>query len=273
LSGNGAGAGSRARLLREWPGVMPQAGPLLKASFLLGLLASRAVAQTAPLATPTPAPGGAEPPATPAPQIHPKDPLDQIGGCVESGKLNVEIDLLEGRVPAADKWVVETKGQPLTKITAEAGNGRVEKLNVGVSNGTLLVAGKGLRPKVYIESLSFEDGKGVTEMKVHGKGIWKPLVALFRGLARPAVTKLQLRTDVPSVMRGEILASSTAKAKKAGAPSPTPTPAAQAAAGPTPAPGPSFMTLVREARVSDTEFVAFGGKSLGFADLINFETA
>jgi hypothetical protein len=251
---------------------MTQAGPFLKASLLLGLFASRVVAQTAVPATPTPAPGGAEPSATPAPKIDTKDLLDQIGGCVESGKLNVEIDLLEGSVPAADKWIVETKGQPLTKITAQAGNGRVERLNVGVSNGTLLVAGKGLRPKVYIESLAFEDGKGVTEMKVRGKGIWRPLVALFRGLARSAVNKLQLRTDVPSVMRGEILASSTAKAKKAGAP-PTPTPAREAAAGPTPTPGPSFMTLVKEARVSDTEFVAYGGKPLGFGDLVHFETA
>ena len=141
---------------------MTQAGPFLKASLLLGLFASRVVAQTAVPATPTPAPGGAEPSATPAPKIDTKDLLDQIGGCVESGKLNVEIDLLEGSVPAADKWIVETKGQPLTKITAQAGNGRVERLNVGVSNGTLLVAGKGLRPKVYIESLAFEDGKGVT---------------------------------------------------------------------------------------------------------------
>jgi hypothetical protein len=263
----------RCALLGEWPFVMPRAGPLLKASLLLGLLATPAVAQTAPPATPTPSPGGAEATATPAPKIDTKDLLDQIGGCVESGKLNVEIDLLEGSVPAADRWIVETKGQPLTKITAEAASGRVQKLNVGVSNGTLLVAGKGLRPKVYIESLAFEDGKGVTEMKVHGKGIWKPLVALFRGLARSAVNRLQLRTDLPSVMRGEILSSSTTKAKKAGVPAPTPTPAPQAAAGPTPAPGPSFMTLVKEARVLDTEFVAYGGRPLGFGDLVHFETA
>jgi hypothetical protein len=252
---------------------MPQAGPLLKASLLLGLLASRAAAQTQPSPTPTPVPAEAAPAETPAAKVDTRDLLDQIGNCVESGKLNVEIDLLEGRVPAAEKWIVETKGQPLTKISAQAGDGRVQTLNVGVSNGTLLVAGKGLRPKVYIESLAFEDGKGVTEMKVHGKGIWKPLVALFRGLARSAVNKLQLRTDIPSVMRGEILSSSTAKAKKAGAPAPTPTPAPPAAAGPTPTPGPSFMTLVREARVLDTEFVAYGGKPLGFADLVHFETA
>jgi hypothetical protein len=35
--------------------------------------------------------------------------LDQIAGCVDSGKLNVEIDLREGRVPAAPGWTVEKK--------------------------------------------------------------------------------------------------------------------------------------------------------------------
>ena len=252
---------------------MPQAGRLSQALLLLALAASRAGAQEAPPpATPTPAPAAeASPAPTPAARVDTRDLLDQIGNCVESGKLHVQIDLLEGRVPAADKWMVETRGQPLTTITAEAANGRIQKLNVGVSNGTLLVAGKGLRPKVTIESLAFEDGKGVTEMKVHGKGIWKPLVALFGGLARSAVNKLELKTDIPSVMRGEILGSSTAKPKKAGTPAPTP--AAQAAASPTPAPRTSFLTLVREARILNTEFVAFGGRPLGFADLIHFETA
>jgi len=238
---------------------------------LLSLVPARAVGQAPPEPSPTPA--AAE--ATPAPSATPAGAdtralLDQIGGCVESGKLNVEIDLLEGRVPAAEKWLVETTGQPLVKIAAQARQGRVERLEVGVSNGKLLVAGKGLRPKVYVESLAFEDGKGITEVKVHGKGVWKPLVAIFRGLAMSAVNKLQLRTDVPSVMRGEILASSTAKPPKEGAPAATPTPAP--GGGPSAA-GPSFLTLVKEARIQDSEFVAFGGKPLGFADLVHFETA
>jgi hypothetical protein len=187
--------------------------------------------------------------------------VEQLGGCVESGKLNVEIDLLEGSVPAAQSWVVETKGEPLAKMTAEARGGRVERLNIGVSNGTLLVAGKGLRPKVYLESLSFEDGKGITEAKFHGKGIWRPIVGIFRGIAMSALQKLEFRTDIPSVLRGEIFGSSTSKGKEGAAPTPTPTP------------GPSFVDLVREARVSESELVAYGGKPLGFGEMVRFETA
>jgi hypothetical protein len=246
----------------------------------------------APSPSPTPIPDAAgaptpasavERPPTPAPEetpaaegaskFDPKDLIDQIGNCVESGKLNVEIELLEGRVPAAQKWMVETKGQPLTKLTAQAADGRVQRLNVDVSNGTLLVAGKGLRPKVYIESLAFEDGKGVTDAKFRGKGIWRPIVAIFHGLAMSALRKLEFRTDIPSVLRGEILVSSTAKPKKAGASAPSPTPTPPPVAGPPPTPGPSFLTLVREARISDSELVAYGGKPLGFGDLIRFETA
>ena len=227
----------------------------------------------APAATPPPTSAAPEeaPASVAASKFDAKDLLDQIGACVESGKLNVEIDLLEGRVPAAQKWAVETKGQPLTKLTAQAANGRVERLNVDLSNGTLLVAGKGLRPKVYIESLEFEDGKGITQAKFRGKGIWKPIVAIFRGVAMSALRKLEFRTDIPSVLRGEIFVSSTAKPGKGKAP--TPTPAYSSAAGPPPTLGPSFMTLVREARISDSELVAYGGKPLGFADLVHFETA
>ena len=211
------------------------------------------------------------PPVTPPPgKADTRALLDEIGGCVEKGRLNIEIDLLEGSVPAAASWVVETKGEPLAKMTAQAQGGRVERLNIGVSNGTLLVAGKGLRPKVYLESLSFEDGKGITEAKFHGKGIWRPIVGIFRGIAMSALKKLDFRTDIPSVLRGEIFGSSTSKGKKEPAPTPTPVPVA---GEPTPTPGPSFIDLVREARVSDSELVAYGGKPLGFGEMVRFETA
>ena len=224
--------------------------------------------------SPTPA-ASPETAATPTPsKPDTRELLDQIGGCVESGKLNIEIDLYEGRVQAVPKWVVETQGQPLTKMTAQAAEGHVKQLSLGISNGTLLIKGKGLRPKVYIESLAFEDGKGITDAKFHGKGIWRPIVGIFRGIAMSALRKLQFRTDIPSVLRGDVFGSSSEKPKAPnGETQPTPTPAAALAAAPTPTPGPSFIDLVKEARISDSELVAYGGKRLGFGDLISFETA
>ena len=42
-------------------------------------------------------------------------------------------------------------------------------------------------------------------MKFHGLGIWKPIVAIFGGIARSAVRKMEFRTDIPSVLKGEVL--------------------------------------------------------------------
>ena len=251
-------------------------------------------AQT-PSPTPTPAPEAAAPTPIPSPAASPEAPpvtpaeappvtpnaaptdtralIDEVGGCVESGKVNVEIDLLEGSIPAVQKWTVVTKGSPLAKMSAQAAGGRIERLNFDVSNGTLLVSGKGLRPKVYVESVAFEDGKGITDAKFHGKGIWKPIVGIFRGIAMSALRKLHFNTDIPSVLRGDVLGSSTAKPTKEKAPAPTPTPAVAAAGAPTPTPGPSFLDLVREARIYDSEFVAYGGKPLGMGDMVRFQTA
>jgi hypothetical protein len=228
-----------------------------------------------PQAAPYGAPGGEAPTETPpvTPNAAPIDTralIDEIGGCVESGRLNVEVDLLEGSVPVVQKWTVVTKGTPLAKMSAQAAGGRIERLNFDVSNGTLLVSGKGLRPKVYVESVAFEDGKGITDAKFHGKGVWRPIVGIFRGIAMSALRKLQFRTDIPSVLRGDVLGSSSAKPGKGKTATPVPTPVA---GEPTPTPGPSFLDLVREARVHDSEFVAYGGKPLGMGDLVRFQTA
>ncbi len=252
-------------------------------TLLFALRPAGAPAQTPPEPTPTPA--ASEPVAAPAPEPTPVEPpaaptdsralLDQLGGVVESGKLNVEIDLLDGRVPAAPGWTVETKGSPLARIAAEAAQGKVQRLHIGVANaGKLLVDGKGLRPKVYIESLAFEGGKGITEAKFRGKGIWRPIVAIFRGLAMSSLRKLEFRTDIPSVLRGEIFGAKAAPDKKPGAAPAAPSPAPVAgAATPTLVPGPSFMDLVREVRVKDSELIAFAGKPLGLGEMVQFQTA
>ena len=76
-------------------------------------------------------------------------------------------------------------------------------------------------------------------MKFHGLGIWKPIVAIFGGIARSAVRKMEFRTDIPSVLKGEILGGKRAT-PSAGRRRPTPAPS-----GPPPAPPPpSFMDLV-----------------------------
>jgi hypothetical protein len=262
---------------------------------LLLFLAAGAFAQTLE-PTPTPAPptpapaeasqtpGPAEAAATPIPETPAaaeKAPtatdsramIDRLGECVESGRLALEIDFLEGNYPAAPAWTVETHGPPHAAITADAAAGRVQKLDASIGNGQLLVRGRGLRPKVYVESFSFEDGKGVTQAKFRGKGIWRPIVSIFRGVAMSALKKLQLNTDIPSILRGEVLGARKATPKGGAPPDATPTPAPeQAAAAPTP-PGPSFLDLVDEVQIHDSSIVAFPRKPLGLGEMVHFQTA
>ena len=230
------------------------------------LAAARAAAQTPET---TPAPAAAEP----APATDVRAPLDQLGACVESGKLNVAVDLLEGKFPAAPAWTVVTAGSPLATISVDAAQGKVKRLDASVANGTVLVSGRGLRPKVYVEAFGYEDGKGLFGAKFHGKGIWRPIVAIFRGVATSALQKLELKTDIPSILRGEVLASRTAPPGK-GAPPPTPTPPSEAPPPPAtpPSPGPSFLDLVREVRVTDSAIVAYAGRPLALGDMVRFQT-
>ena len=81
---------------------------------------------------------------------------------MKDGKLDVEADLVAGSVPAIHKYALEVQGSPKTSIRADATNGRVTHMTFVVSNGRLVVRGQGLRPKVAIESLEFQDPKGIT---------------------------------------------------------------------------------------------------------------
>ena len=252
------------------------------ALLLLSLLSRFPAAGQTPVATPAPAEAAGEKTVatpTPKPAPSPTPPpaaidshmlLEQIGGCVESGRLNVEIDLLDGQYPATPAWTIETTGSPQAAMTTEAAGGKVRRLEAALSKGRLLIAGRGLRPKVYVDSFAFAEGQGVTAAKFQGKGIWRPIVAIFRGLATSALKKLELKTDIPSVLRGEIFGSRpTAVPSEKESPA-TPRPAAT----PPPAPGgPSFMDLVREVRVKDSSLVAFGGKPIGLGETVQFQTA
>ena len=228
------------------------------AAILLFSVFGSAHGQTPPEPTPTPPPASETAPASS------DSLLDQIGDCVETGKLGLEIDLLAGRVPAAPRWAVEVRGAPVARMTTQAAGGHIQHFEASVGNGELVVVGSGLRPKVAVEALTFEDGKGITAARFHGKGIWKPIVAIFRGVAMSALSKLEFRTDIRSVLRGDLLVSKSS----AGTPAPTPTPSAGEAAA-----GPSFLDLVREVRVRDSELVAFPGKPLAFGEVAQFRTA
>lgn len=120
-----------------------------------------------------------------------------------------------------------------------------------VAGGELVIAGKGLRPKLEIEQIRFEQGSGVSVARFRGRGVWRPIVAVFRTLATPALRHLDVNTDIASILRGQILGS-----KKS---SPTDESA-------------QFLALVQNVRISNSEFEAFAGYPITFGDLMELET-
>ncbi len=204
--------------------------------------------------------------AAPEPATNVSEAIDRLANLVKDGRLRIQADLMAGSVPAIPKYTLEVQGDPTTTIEADAVNGRVTRLHFDVAEGKLVVRGKGLRPKVAIEALDFEDPKGITKMKFHGLGIWKPIVAIFGGIARSAVRKMEFRTDMPSVMKGEILGGK--KSTPGAAPTPTPAPGAPPAT-----PAPTFMDLVKEVRIDQMEVTAFGGKPMVLRPFVAFYTA
>ncbi len=193
--------------------------------------------------------------------------LENIGKLVKDGHLALEADLQPGSMPVIPKYTLEVQGSPVTSVAVEAADGKVTHMKFGVENGRLVVRGQGLRPKVAIESFEFQDPRGITNLKFHGLGIWKPIVAIFGGIARSAVGKLELRTDIPSVLKGEILGAKK-PTPAPGAPPPAPIPPPAGAA-----PAPSFMDLVREVRLDDMVVTAYGGRRMVLRPFVAFDTA
>jgi hypothetical protein len=209
--------------------------------------------------------------ASPAPLPSTSEMLERIGGLVKDGKLGVEADLQQGRMPVMPKYTLDVEGAPQASVAVEAADGRVTHMKFDVANGRLIVRGSGLRPKVAIEGLEFQDPRGITGLKFRGIGIWRPIVAIFGGIARSAVGKLQLNTDIPSVLKGEILG---AKKPPGATPPPAPTPTPPPVAGaPPPQPTPSFMDLIHEVRISDMVVTAYGGKRMFLRPFVAFDTA
>ena len=255
------------------------AAPLrAEGSGTLGLLALQA-ASAAPLLTAPNASASpliAQPDASAAPMAAFPDTaemLARIGALVKDGRIGIEADLLPGSMPVMPKYTLDVQGTPKTSVAVEAVDGKVTHMKFTVENGQLAVRGSGLRPKVAIESMEFQDPKGITDLKFHGLGIWRPIVAIFGGIARSAVAKLHLNTDVPSVLKGEIFGAKKATpAPGAPAPAPTPVPAAPPP-GAAPPSTPSFMDLIREVRINEMEVTAYGGREMALRPFIDFRTA
>src|SRR5262245_22865880 len=201
--------------------------------------------------------------------------LENIGKLVKDGHLSVEADLMQGSMPIMPKYTLDVEGAPKSSMAVEANDGKVTHAKFDVQNGKLVVRGSGLRPKVSIEGFEFQDPKGITNLKFHGIGIWKPIVAIFRGIATSAVAKLSLRTDIPSVLKGEILGPKKPETPHGATPppAPTPTPPPAPAGGPPPAPTPSFMDLVKEVRLKDMVVTAYPSARLALRPFVVFDTA
>ena len=176
--------------------------------------------------------------------------LIHLAGVINRGKLNVIVDLKPGNAVITPQWKLQTEGAPTAALTVEADEGRVSCVDVDLTGGKLIISGSGFRPSLEIEGIRFEDGTGVTAARFRGRGIWRPLVAVFRALARPALRNLDVNTNIQSMLRGEIIES-----KKD--PSGTST---------------EFLALVRDVKIHDTEIEAFSGYPFAFGRLIDFDT-
>jgi hypothetical protein len=89
------------------------------------------------------------------------------------------------------------------------------------------------------------------------------------------VRTLELRTDVPSVLKGESLGGKKPAATPAAAPAPVPTPAVSeaTASGPPAAPPTAFTDLVSEVRINRITLSAFPDRPLALRPFIAFRTA
>lgn len=187
---------------------------------------------------------------TPVAALAQSDMLDQLAGLVNRGTVHVDVNLKEGSAVLAPGWSMQAIGTPTAAVTVEANEGRVACLDVDVTGGKLRLNGKGLRPSLEIEGMRFEEGSGIVGARVRGRGIWRPIIAVFRTLARPALRRLSVPGDIRSILVGDIVAS-----EKSSTESST-----------------EFLQLVRDVRIGNSEFEAFTDYPMAFGDLIDLDT-
>ncbi len=188
--------------------------------------------------------------AAPA-QVDSTSMLDQLAGLVDRGKLEVEVNLQPGMARLTPEWTIQTAGSPKAALVMEVNQGRVQCVDIDVTGGTLFVIGKGFRPSLSVEGMQFEEGAGIVDARFRGRGVWRPVIAVFRTLARPALRRLEIPTDIRSLLMGQILSSKKSSDESS----------------------PEFLRLVRNVHVSKSEFDAFPAYPLSFGELASFQTA
>ena len=199
--------------------------------------------------------------------------VDELGAAIRSGNVNLTFALAKGKVPLTGAWSLETTGKPLAHLKADAVDGHLTKLSFSVDGGDLIVAGAGLRPDVVIQSVEADDAHGVTAARFHGRSFFgKIVIGMFRGVGMSAVRKMKLRTDLPSLFRGDIIVH---EEKPGGKPVPAPagkTPPAPPAPTPPPA-GPSLFDLVLSIEIDDSSLEAYPDRPLAFDPMFRLKTA
>ena len=132
--------------------------------------------------------------------------LDTLGALVKDGHLEVEADLHGGQRAGDPEVHARGAGRSADERSRRRRSTASSRRCTSASRteGSSCAARACGRRSRSSRSTS-RIAKGITDLKFHGLGIWKPIVAIFGGIARSAVRKLELRTDIPSVMKGEIL--------------------------------------------------------------------
>jgi hypothetical protein len=183
------------------------------------------------------------------------DPFGGLADAVEGGEMNVEVDIRAGRVVLQPDWSLEVTGAPSLVIHSVATGGKVDSIDANVVHGELVVAGRGWRPKIRVDSMRVERGRGIVDARFQGLGIWGPIVRLSRLVALNALRHVRFKMDIPSMMRGDVMESA---------------PVGVSPGNPT---GASFLELLREARVRRSFLRAFPGRRMAFANRVSFRTA
>ena len=226
----------------------------------MALLSTGALAQPTPTPTPTPVTSLSP---TPTPKSAAETIVDQVAAAVRSGHLAMDVLFRPGKSPMMESWSLETVGAPAAHLTVDAEEGRVQSLDYHVDGGDLVFVGRGLRPSVVVQEVSVDAHGSLQKAVFHGRGIGRPIVALFRPLVLSSLKKIRFHTEVVDLMRGNLVVGSEKAAARA---APTPTPAA----GLSPS---AALDLVAAVRISDSKIGLFEDRHLDIGPSLVFETA
>jgi hypothetical protein len=220
----------------------------------MALLSTGALAQL----TPTPAVSLSP---SPTPKSAAETIVDQVAAAVRSGHLAVDVSFRPGKSPMMESWSLETVGAPTAHLTVDAAEGRVQSLDYHVDGGDLVFVGRGLRPSVVVSEISVDASGKLRKAVFHGRGIVRPIVALFRPLVLSSLGKIRFHTEVAELFRGNLIVGGEANARAAAAR--TPAEASPAAA----------LDLVAGVRISDSTIGLFEDRHLDIGPSLFFETA